>query len=155
MARGGGGGGDGPGGECVFCGIVAGEMPAHEVWRDDDVVAFLDRSPLFVGHTLVVPVEHHETVTDLPAAQVEPFFAQVRRLTAAVRAGTGSAGAFVAMNNVVSQSVPHLHAHVVPRNRGDGLKGFFWPRTRYHDDAHMADTAATLRRALDTLPPLP
>lgn len=146
--------GGGEGG-CVFCGIVAGEVAAHEVWRDDDVVAFLDRSPLFVGHTLVVPVEHHETITDLPAAQVEPFFAGVRRLTAAVRSGTGSAGAFVAMNNVVSQSVPHLHAHVVPRNRGDGLKGFFWPRTRYRDDAHMADTAASLRRALDALPPLP
>lgn len=143
------------GGDCVFCGIVAREVAAHEVWRDRQVVAFLDRSPLFVGHTLVVPVAHHETLTDLPAEEVGPFFEQVRRLTAAVRAGTGAAGAFVAMNNVVSQSVPHLHAHVVPRNRGDGLKGFFWPRTRYRDDDHMARTAAVLRGALAELPPLP
>lgn len=118
---------------CPFCAIVAGEEPAEVVLRDETAVAFLDRRPLFKGHTLVVPVEHHETLTDLPAEQVGPYFARVRAVAAAVVDGLGAHGTFVAENNVISQSVPHLHVHVVPRHRKDGLRGFFWPRVRYAD----------------------
>jgi histidine triad (HIT) family protein len=134
---------------CVFCAVVDGTSPAHVVLDDDVAVAFLDVRPLFPGHVLVVPRDHHETVVDLPGELVGPFFERVRRLAAAVPAATGAVGTFVAMNNVVSQSVPHLHAHVVPRRPRDGLRGFFWPRTRYDDDAHAAGVAAALRAELD------
>lgn len=133
---------------CVFCAIVAGEAPAHEVHRDDASVAFLDRTPLFAGHVLVVPVDHHETLTDLPADGVEPLFARVRAVAGAVERAMDARGTFVAMNNKVSQSVPHLHVHVVPRTKGDGLRGFFWPRTRYAGDAEMAEVAARIADAL-------
>ena len=139
-------------GECAFCAIVAGEAPAHEVHRDDEVVAFLDRTPLFPGHVLVVPVVHRETLTDLPPALVGPFFTRVRAVAGAVETAMDARGTFVAMNNKVSQSVPHLHVHVVPRTRGDGLRGFFWPRTRYADDAAMADAAARIVAALADAP---
>lgn len=134
--------------ECVFCGIVAGEVDSHVVARTADTVAFLDRTPLFPGHVLVVPVEHHVTVMDLPDAAIAPLFTEVRRVATAVRAALGAEGVFVAANNIVSQSVAHLHVHVVPRNRKDGLRGFFWPRQRYRDDEHARTTAATLRAAL-------
>lgn len=134
--------------ECVFCQIVRGEAPAHEVFRDDVAVAFLDVSPLFVGHTLVVPIQHHETLAHLPPDDVGPFFARVRGLSAVIPAVLEGQGSFVAMNNVVSQSVPHLHAHVVPRTKGDGLRGFFWPRTSYSSDAHASETAAALAQAV-------
>lgn len=137
---------------CVFCRIVAGDVAAHEVWRDDTVVAFLDHSPLFEGHVLVVPVGHHVTLADLPADRLGPFFAVVRRISAALPAALGCTGSFVAANNLVSQSVPHLHFHVVPRTRGDGLRGFFWPRTRYADDAAAAAVAAAIAAALDAAP---
>jgi len=133
--------------ECAFCSIVAGTTPAHLVVDDEVALAFLDRRPLFAGHVLLVPREHHETLVDLPAALVAPFFERVQRLAGAVQAGMGASGTFVAMNNTVSQSVPHLHAHVVPRTKGDGLKGFFWPRTRYASDAEAAAVAARLRDA--------
>lgn len=133
---------------CAFCRIVAGTAPAHEVLRDDRVVAFLDRRPLFPGHTLVVPLEHHETLIDLPEDRVGPLFAQARRLAAVMEDALGAAGSFVAVNNRVSQSVPHLHVHVVPRNRKDGLRGFFWPRHPYTDDEHAARVAAAIRAAL-------
>lgn len=132
----------------MFCAIVRGEVTAHEVWRDDEVVAFLDTRPLFVGHTLVVPVEHIETLTDLPADEVGPYFARVQRLAGAVRDATGAQGTFVAMNNTVSQSVAHLHVHVVPRTKGDGLRGFFWPRTTYRDDDEATSTAAAIAALL-------
>ena len=135
-------------GACVFCAIVAGEAPAAVVLDDDVCVAFLDTRPLFPGHTLLVPREHHETLADLPPHLVEPLFGRARRLAAAVERGLGAAGSFVAMNNRVSQSVPHLHVHVVPRNPKDGLRGFFWPRGRYDDEAHAASVAAQLRAAL-------
>lgn len=138
---------DASGRECVFCGIVAGLTPAHLIHADDVVVAFLDRTPLFPGHTLVVPREHHVTLPDLPPAAVGPFFERVQRAAVAVREGMEATGTFVAMNNTVSQSVPHIHVHVVPRTRGDGLKGFFWPRRRYRDDTEMADAAARVRAA--------
>jgi histidine triad (HIT) family protein len=133
---------------CTFCSILAGERPAHVVLDDDVVLAFLDIKPVFVGHVLVVPRTHVETLTDLPAAQVGPYFERVQRLAAAVPAATGAQGTFVAANNRVSQSVPHLHTHVVPRTKGDGLRGFFWPRTRYDDEDHVAAVAAAIASAL-------
>lgn len=134
---------------CGFCAIVAGERAAHVVLDDEVAVAFLDNRPLFAGHTLLVPREHHVTLPDLPADLVGPFFTRARRLAAAVPAAMDAAGSFVAMNNVVSQSVPHLHVHIVPRNRKDGLRGFFWPRTTYDSDDHAARTAARIRAELD------
>jgi len=128
----------------VFCEIVARRVDGHEVVRADGVVAFLDRSPLFIGHLLVVPEEHCETLADLPPEDLRGFFEVVQRLQSTVMSALGAQGAFVAMNNVVSQSVPHLHCHVVPRTKGDGLKGFFWPRTRYRDELHLSETAARL-----------
>jgi histidine triad (HIT) family protein len=133
---------------CAFCPIIRGEAPAHVVLDDDVAVAFLDRTPLFPGHTLLVPRVHHETLTDLPPDLLEPFFGRAQRLAAAMESALGAKGSFVAMNNRVSQSVPHLHVHVVPRTKGDGLKGFFWPRQRYASDEHAAQVAATLRAAL-------
>ena len=129
---------------CLFCSIIDGSEPAHLVLADDHVLAFLDVRPLFPGHVLVVPRAHVETLTDLPAGDVGTYFERVQRIAAAVRSAMGAQGSFVAMNNTVSQSVPHLHTHVVPRTKGDGLKGFFWPRTRYRDDAHAAEVAATI-----------
>lgn len=133
---------------CAFCRIVAGEEPAHVVHADDDVVAFLDARPVFKGHTLLVPRRHVVTLPDLPGDLVGPFFTAGQRLAAAVPAALGAQGTFVAVNNVVSQSVAHLHLHVVPRTRGDGLRGFFWPRTRYADDGEAAEYAGRLRAAL-------
>lgn len=135
---------------CVFCSIVEGAVPAHVVLDDPVAVAFLDTRPLFPGHVLVVPREHHETLTDLPAELVGPLFERIQRMAGAVQAAMGAAGTFVALNNTISQSVPHLHAHVVPRNRRDGLRGFFWPRTAYRDDAHASGVAASIRAALDS-----
>jgi histidine triad (HIT) family protein len=133
---------------CLFCDIVAGKRPAHIVFADDLAMAFLDTRPVFPGHTLLVPRVHHETLSDLPADAVGPLFTRAQRLARAVESGLGAAGSFVAVNNKVSQSVPHLHVHVVPRNRKDGLRGFFWPRTKYADDAEAAAYAARLRDAL-------
>jgi len=132
---------------CIFCAIVAGDEPAHVVLDDEACLAFLDVRPLFPGHVLLVPREHHETLTDLPPDQVEPLFSRARLLAGAVEGSMGAKGTFVAINNRVSQSVPHLHVHVVPRTKGDGLKGFFWPRTRYDGDEHMAEVAARIRTA--------
>lgn len=140
---------------CVFCAIVAGELDAHVVAEDDQTLAFLDRRPLFAGHTLVVPKAHHETLADLPADLLGPVFARAQQLAAVMEAALGAAGSFVAMNNRISQSVPHLHVHVVPRTRGDGLKGFFWPRHPYPGPDAMADVAARLRAAVAAAPPLP
>lgn len=134
---------------CLFCRIVAGTEPAAVVFADDVAVAFLDRRPLFVGHTLVVPRNHHVTLADLPSEQTGPLFTRVARLASAMEIGLGHGGTFVAMNNRISQSVAHLHVHVVPRNPKDGLRGFFWPRTRYDDEAHMADVATAVGRAYD------
>jgi len=133
---------------CKFCQIIAGEIPAHFVLDTDDVVAFLDHRPLFPGHTLVLARAHVETLADLPEARVGPFFRQVQRVEAAVRTAMEAQGSFVAENNVVSQSVAHLHVHVVPRRRKDGLRGFFWPRTKYASDAQAAAVAAGIRERL-------
>jgi histidine triad (HIT) family protein len=133
---------------CTFCSIVEGALRAHVVLDDEHVVGFLDVRPLFAGHVLLVPRAHHETLLDLPAPLLAPLFSGVQRLAGAVMRATGAAGTFVAMNNTISQSVPHLHVHIVPRNRRDGLRGFFWPRTTYRDDAHAAEVAASIRAAL-------
>jgi histidine triad (HIT) family protein len=119
------------------------------VLDDDLVVAFLDARPLFPGHTLLVPREHYETLSDLPIDELGPYFERAQRLARAMEEVLGAEGSFVAINNRVSQSVLHLHTHVVPRNRKDGLRGFFWPRTRYADDADAAAVAARLRAGLD------
>ena len=125
---------------CLFCRIVSGEIPAAVVYEDANTIAFLDHRPLFVGHTLLVPREHFETLADLPAAQIGPFFQNAQLLSRAIEGAMEAEGSFVALNNRVSQSVPHLHVHIVPRRRKDGLKGFFWPRTKYKSDEELEIT---------------
>ena len=132
---------------CVFCSIISGEIAAEIVLDESEMVAFLDARPVFKGHTLLVPREHVVTLPDLPAALRDPFLAAAQRLAVAVVEGLGAQGSFVAMNNVVSQSVAHLHVHVVPRTKGDGLRGFFWPRTTYAD-GEAAEHGARLRAVL-------
>lgn len=133
---------------CLFCRIVSGEVPGHVVLETDDFVAFLDARPVFKGHVLLVPRAHVETLPDLPAELGAGFVAASQRLASAVKGGLGAQGSFVAINNTVSQSVPHLHLHVVPRTKGDGLRGFFWPRTTYAD-GEAASYAERLRVALE------
>jgi len=133
--------------DCTFCSIVDGALDAEVVWRDDVAVAFLDRSPLFPGHVLVVPVLHVVTLADLPAPLVGPYFERVQRIATVMPAALDAHGTFVANNNVVSQSVAHLHVHVVPRRRKDGLRGFFWPRAKYAA-GEAAEVASRLRAAL-------
>jgi histidine triad (HIT) family protein len=135
---------------CLFCDIVSGTTPAHLVLEDDDVVAFLDHRPVFKGHVLLVPREHVVTLPDLPARLRDPFLAAGQRLAAAMVTALGAQGSFMAVNNTVSQSVAHLHMHVVPRTKGDGLRGFFWPRTRYADGEEAA-YAQRLIGALSTV----
>ena len=132
---------------CAFCGLIAGGA-AGVVWEDADFIAFLDHRPLFAGHVLLVPRQHYGTLVDLPEDLVGPLFLAARRLARAMETGLGAEGSFVAVNNRVSQSVPHLHVHVVPRNRKDGLKGFFWPRRKYASAAEMEAVCRRLREAL-------
>lgn len=134
--------------DCKFCAVVTGDLDAEIVFEDEPTVAFLDHRPLFPGHSLLVPRVHHETLWDLPTELVEPLFANARLLSVAVREAMGAQGVFVALNNVVSQSVPHLHVHVVPRNRKDGLRGFFWPRHKYESAEHQARIGAAIRSAV-------
>lgn len=134
---------------CLFCRVVAGDAEASVVWSDDDLVAFLDIRPLFKGHTLLVPRTHVETLPELPAGLRDPFLAAAQRLADAMVEALGAQGSFVAMNNTVSQSVPHLHCHVVPRTKGDGLRGFFWPRTTYADVQERDSWAARLAASLE------
>jgi Diadenosine tetraphosphate (Ap4A) hydrolase and other HIT family hydrolases len=133
---------------CVFCDIAAGDVPATIVFEDDATLAFLDFRPLFPGHVLVVPKEHIETLAELPSEAIAPFFRSVQKLAVAVEAAMDAKGTLVAINNKVSQSVPHLHVHVVPRRPKDGLKGFFWPRHKYKDEAHIEAAASSIRAAL-------
>ena len=134
---------------CTFCAVVAGDVEASFVWSDDDFVAFLDVRPLFKGHVLLVPRLHVVTLPELPAGLRDGFLHAAQRLASAVVVALGAQGSFVAMNNTVSQSVPHLHLHVVPRTKGDGLRGFFWPRTKYADPGERGAYAARLRAALE------
>lgn len=133
---------------CVFCDISAGRVPAEVVLEEDRVLGFLDIRPLFPGHCLLIPRSHVETLGDLSPDLIRPLFEKVQLLSRAVPAALGAHGSFVAMNNKVSQSVPHLHVHVVPRNPKDGLKGFFWPRHGYRDEDHIRGTVAAIRAAI-------
>ncbi len=137
--------------DCAFCRLLAGEGELHAVMEDELAVAFLDHRPLLPGHTLLVPRAHHRTLADLPPALLGPLFGRAQLLARAVEEGLGAEGSFVAMNNRVSQSVPHLHVHVVPRRKGDGLKGFFWPRQGYPDAEAARSVCDRLRRAVDRL----
>jgi histidine triad (HIT) family protein len=134
--------------ECLFCDIAAGEVNAHVVLRTADMVGFLDVRPVFKGHVLLVPRRHVVTLPELPADLRSPFLEAGQWLAAAMVSGLGAQGSFVAMNNTVSQSVAHLHLHVVPRTKGDGLRGFFWPRTKYADADEAAGYAERLRAVL-------
>jgi|SRR5215211_1904293 len=133
---------------CRFCRIIVGDGAAHLVFEDEHTLAFLDNRPLFPGHSLLVPRDHLETLGDLPDELIGPLFANARLLSAAIPKAMKKPGSFVAVNNVVSQSVPHLHIHVVPRKPKDGLRGFFWPRTKYGSDEEMGDVAERVRRAV-------
>ena len=133
---------------CLFCGIINGEVNASVVFQDEISLAFLDHRPLFPGHCLLVPKTHYETLSDLPENLVGPFFKNVQLLTRAVEAALQAEGSFVAMNNRVSQSVPHLHVHVVPRKRKDGLKGFFWPRNKYGNEVEIAEVQKLIKSAI-------
>src|SRR3954470_4995522 len=134
--------------DCLFCAIVDGDAAAHVVLDEADVFAFLDIRPVFKGHMLVVPRQHVVTLPEVPESLLTPLFAAVQRCAGAVVAALGAQGSWVAQNNVVSQAVPHVHVHVVPRTKGDGLRGFFWPRQKYADDDEMRDYADRLRAAL-------
>jgi len=138
---------------CRFCGIVDGSEPAAVVLEDPVSLAFLDRRPLFPGHVLLIPRRHTETLVDLPPELVGPLFANARLLSAAVETGLSADGSLVAINNRISQSVPHLHVHIVPRRRKDGLRGFFWPRRAYKDEAEMLAVRDEIRAALGRLTP--
>jgi histidine triad (HIT) family protein len=135
---------------CALCRIISGEVPARLVFEDSISLAFLDHRPVFPGHVLLAPRQHFETLPDLPQDLIGPFFSNAQLLARAVETGMQAHGTFVAMNNRVSQSVPHLHVHIVPRRPKDGLKGFFWPRQPYKDEAE-ADAAQTAIRDAVTL----
>jgi histidine triad (HIT) family protein len=136
---------------CLFCGIVNDEVSAVVVFQDDISLAFLDHRPLFPGHCLLVPRNHFETLSDLPSELVGPFFQNVQLLARAVELGLDAEGSFVAMNNRVSQSVPHLHVHIVPRRKKDGLKGFFWPRNKYESDAELSKVQKAIQSAIASI----
>ena len=133
---------------CLFCDVVNGVVPVRTVFSDDVAIVFLDRSPVFKGHVLIVPRRHTVTLGDLEVDLVGGLFERVQRVSSRMPAALGCDGTFVAINNVVSQSVAHLHVHVVPRRRKDGLRGFFWPRVRYESDAEADDYAERLSHAL-------
>jgi histidine triad (HIT) family protein len=137
--------------ECLFCEIVAGRAPADIFFEDERSLAFLDSRPLFAGHSLLIPRQHYETLADLPESDIQPLFSNARLLARAVEETLGADGSFVGINNRVSQSVPHLHVHIVPRKRKDGLRGFFWPRTKYRDAAEAEAMRTALHDAVERL----
>ena len=136
---------------CLFCGIIGGEVNATIVFQDEISIAFLDHRPLFPGHCLLVPRDHLETLSDLPSSLIGPFFENVQLLARAVELALEAEGSFVAMNNRISQSVPHFHVHIVPRRKKDGLKGFFWPRNKYESEAKIAEVQIAIQVALSAL----
>ncbi len=138
-------------GDCKFCAIIRGEIDAHRVFEDETSIAFLDHRPLFPGHCLIVPRAHIETFADLPASLLAPFFGAAKLAARAVEIGLEAQGSFVAINNRVSQSVPHLHVHVVPRRKKDGLRGFFWPRQAYKSEEEILGVRDVLRAAVARL----
>jgi histidine triad (HIT) family protein len=133
---------------CLFCGIIIGEVNASLVFEDDISLAFLDHRPLFPGHCLLIPKNHFETLSDLPHQLLGPFFQNVQLLARAVEIALEAEGSFVALNNRVSQSVPHLHVHIVPRRKKDGLKGFFWPRHKYENEAEMLEIQQSIQSTI-------
>jgi histidine triad (HIT) family protein len=137
--------------DCEFCQILRGEIRRYVVFEDEISLGFLDEKPLFPGHVLLIPVGHYPTLVDLPPELIQPLFLNVRLLSRAVEEGMGAQGSFVAINNRISQSVPHLHVHVVPRRPKDGLRGFFWPRNPYRDEAHFQEVQEALKGALQRL----
>jgi histidine triad (HIT) family protein len=136
---------------CVFCKIANGAIPAETVYEDEQCIVFLDNTPLFAGHCLVCPKQHYDTLMDVPSALLQPLFENAQVIARAVETGLGAEGSFIAINNRISQSVPHLHVHVVPRRPKDGMKGFFWPRRPYRDKEEMRETADALRKAVTSL----
>lgn len=138
--------------KCDFCDILAGKSQAYIVFEDVFSLAFLDTKPLFPGHVLLIPKEHTNTLVELETELIEPLFMNAQILAGAVQVAMESQGSFVAINNTVSQSVPHLHIHIVPRNKKDGLKGFFWPRTPYENDAHIEEVRARISEVVGSLP---
>ena len=136
---------------CAFCKIVRGIVPCHKVFEDDLSLGFLDHRPLFAGHTLFITKSHIETLFDLPESLVGALFSNVQLLSRAIMQGMEAEGSFVAINNRVSQSVPHFHVHIVPRRKGDGMKGFFWPRRAYKDAQEIAATLRALHSAIAEL----
>jgi histidine triad (HIT) family protein len=137
--------------DCLFCKIAAGDVPAPMVFEDERSIAFLDHRPLFPGHCLLIPREHFETIVDLPPADIAPLFSAAQLLCRAVEEAMEAEGSFLAINNRISQSVPHLHVHIVPRRKKDGLKGFFWPRGKYCDETEVESVQTALRNALKRL----
>jgi len=133
---------------CIFCQIASGQLQAALVFADEHCLAFLDHRPLFPGHVLLIPRAHYDTLMSLPEELISPLFANAQRLAKAVLQAMSADGVFVGINNIVSQSVPHLHIHIVPRKRGDGLKGFFWPRHKYSSEAEMQDIARRIKNTL-------
>ena len=137
--------------DCIFCQIVAGSLAAPVVFEDESSLAFLDHRPVFPGHVLLMPRPHYETLADLPAEMLQPFFGDAQLIARAVEQAMGAEGTFVAMNNRVSQSVPHLHVHIVPRRRKHGLRGFFWPRQKYESPEAMERVREMIRQAVRQL----
>jgi histidine triad (HIT) family protein len=134
--------------ECIIDLIIDKQIKAYTIFEDENYIAFLDHRPVFPGHTLVAPKHHVETLYDLPEGQIHSCFSLVQRIGRAVKIGMRASGTFVAINNMISQSIPHLHIHVIPRNKGDGLKGFFWPRVAYQGEEHMVITQTQIKNNL-------
>lgn len=139
--------------QCLFCRIVRGEEKSYRVFEDEISLAFLDMRPVFWGHTLLIPKKHYETIADLPEALAGLFFLNTRLLSRAVERALEADGTFIAINNKVSQAIPHLHVHIVPRKKKDGLKGFFWPRTKYRDEEHILQVRDSIQRAVAEILP--
>jgi histidine triad (HIT) family protein len=136
---------------CLFCKIAKGKVEGYRIFEDKDSLAFLDHRPLFLGHCLLIPKIHYHTLADLPVELIAPLFANVKLLAQAMEEGLGAEGSFIAINNRISQSVPHLHIHIVPRRKGDGLKGFFWPRHSYKDESEILEIQELLKSAINKL----
>ena len=134
--------------DCIFCRIISGAIPADIVWSTEHCVVFLDAKPLFPGHVLIVPRQHYETLSDLPETEIAPLYGCVQKVARVMESALGAEGSFTCNNNKISQTVPHLHVHVMPRRKGDGMRGFFWPRHDYTGDSHRAEVVEKLRKAL-------
>lgn len=137
--------------ECLFCALQKDEANCFRVFEDENVFVFLDHRPVFPGHCLLITKSHVESLADLPSALVQPVFARVQMMATAVQRAMNAEGTFVAINNIVSQSVPHFHVHIVPRRKGDGLRGFFWPRQKYASDEQAAAVAEAIRKEVERL----